>query len=144
MTVLNLHHKSPAEIQNGLKEVVDGDSIIEINIYRSRLPSFPQEISKFKKLECISAFDSEIEEVPLWMYDLIYLRTLNISKNLCRRLNSRISQLKVLSHLDLSNNNIRTLPFPVIELTNLCTILLKGNPAISKNVWSRSTTQVTA
>jgi hypothetical protein len=130
------------------------DKVVSLDIFYSRGVSFKAlcpEIGNFKKLEQLSLFQNELEELPDTLMNLANLKTLNLGfnkfkifpeciktlvnleilnfyKNELEVVPDFIGNLAKLQTLFLSQNKLKTLPPTITNLSKLTSFKINGNP----------------
>ena len=101
-----------------------------LTLNNNDIDGIPEEINLLKNLVELDVACNAITEVPHQIGDVISLRSLNLRKNLLKDVAIEISFLPLL-HLDLSSNNITSIPVDFIFMNTLVHLNLEGNPLIS-------------
>ena len=86
-------------------------------------------IKKFCELDAIglNLSNTQLEDIPIELWDLPNLQFLDLSKNNITNLSTRIGQLSDLIELDLSNNHITSLPAELGKLSRLQKLTINAN-----------------
>jgi len=106
-------------LTNLKKLVIDDTSITNI----------PEEIGNLKNLEHLVLSSSDFQEIPSSIKNLKKLKYLDLSLNELTALPTGLSNK--IEHLDISNNNILTLPSDFNKLKNIQYLSLSNNGAIT-------------
>jgi Leucine-rich repeat (LRR) protein len=124
--------------------------IIAVNLYKSGLTTFPQELLKLpslkylalrrnsitklvkhigflSNLEYLDVRINKLQRLPRSIGLLTNLKVLNLSSNQLIELPESIGNLESLKELNLKNNKLKTIPPSILLLGNLEKLNLKGN-----------------
>jgi Leucine-rich repeat (LRR) protein len=78
-----------------------------------------------------------LTDIPIQVYDLTNLASLNLSVNKLKFLPSALWQMTKLEILDISSNELETLPSQIEDLTNLQVLNLMGDAChYRSSIWS--------
>ncbi|XP_064477239.1 leucine-rich repeat-containing protein 40-like [Ornithodoros turicata] len=102
------------------------------------LPSF----SGCPKLKELHAGNNQITELPIDVLEtLLSLKTLDLKNNKIKVLLPDITMIQGLERLDLTNNDLATLPYTLGTMTHIHCLGVEGNPlrAIRKDILKRGT-----
>lgn len=92
------------------------------------LSNLPEELGMLKFLRELNIGDNVFVRIPNCVYELKKLQILLVANNRLEQLDVKnLGNLKILTHLDVSNNNIRHIPPELGNLTQLKHLVLKGN-----------------
>lgn len=92
------------------------------------LSYIPIEIFSLEKLISINLSLNNINVFPIGLTNLHNLNYIFLSNNILSELPTEIRNLKELNYIDLKDNNIQNFPLQLLDIPNLETLLLSGNP----------------
>lgn len=117
----------PAEVSNLSK-------LKRLNIGWNELSDLPSEFTKLTNLTDLDLWNNKFNELPEFLWDMEHLKRLRLSKNPLtiipghlNKIPARISNLKHLQHLDISDLNLTTIPEGVTSLLELKELRLCEN-----------------
>jgi hypothetical protein len=105
------------------------ESLEELTINGAALSNSDfDEISKLKNLKTLNLINTDLSEIPVFVFSLNNLKNLNLQYNNIKRIPDELSSLKNLENLDLSNNSIDDeIPVALNSLSNLSYVSFKSN-----------------
>jgi Leucine-rich repeat (LRR) protein len=119
---------------NALKEIPASIKIFEnlkyLDISCNQLESLPVQMSALKGLRELNISNNRFVTFPMCIYDIVSLEILLACSNKIEDFDASgngLAKLTRLATLDLSNNNISTVPLLLGNMTHLTTLLIHGN-----------------
>ena len=103
------------------------ENVYRLNLSKSKLDTFPEEILLFKNLVELDLSRNKIEVIPGEIGQFVHLKKLNLANNRLVHLPNEIGQLKELVFLGLNRNELEDLPPSIGQLQNLEVIELWDN-----------------
>lgn len=124
---LNMNANMMTEIQPFVSQF---DHIKYLNLSCNKLSSLPEEVGLMVTMREININNNQFTKFPKCIYELVHLEI--ILANSCKieeidASESGLGALKRLATLDLSNNNIKSVPPILGNMTQITTLLLHGN-----------------
>ncbi len=101
------------------------DNLVELILDNINLKSIPEWFSKFKYLDFLSFYKNNLKNLPENFSDLDFTGVLDLSYNNISYLPESFGDIEP-QHLNLSNNNLQTLPFSFLNIFG--DITLSENP----------------
>lgn len=109
-------------------EVLDlSEKLRNLDLSKNKLPSLPEDISKFKLLKQLNLESNKLEMVPDYIANLQKLELLNVSNNFIQSLPHTFCKLCNLKQIFLNNNKFKQFPVQLLGLTNLEVVDLSHN-----------------
>ena len=99
--------------------LINPDVVFRLNLSKSKLDTFPEQILLFKNLTELDLSKNRIKEIPSDIGLLIHLNKLNLANNKLVHLPPEIGRLKELVFLGLNRNVLEDLPPTIGELEKL-------------------------
>jgi Leucine-rich repeat (LRR) protein len=124
---LNLNANHLKEIQPFVSQF---DHIKYLNLSCNQLEKLPDEVGLMITLREINIANNRFTSFPKCIYDLIHLEIILACDNKVEEIDASengLGALKRLATLDLSNNNIKSVPPVLGNMTQITTLLLHGN-----------------
>jgi Leucine-rich repeat (LRR) protein len=106
------------------------DHIKYLNLSCNHLDSLPDEVGLMITMREINIANNRFTTFPKCIYDLVHLEIVLACDNKIEELDASengLAQCKRLATLDLSNNNIKSVPPVLGNMTKITTLLLHGN-----------------
>lgn len=124
VTVLNLSGNRLTELPDRINELVNLERLIVIG---NQLHTLPDSLIGLKKLCYLDLSNNQLSELPKGFRDL-GIKHLSLSGNMIEQINySLVGMLEFANHVDLSNNQIRTVGNVFDSLEFIDTLNLSGN-----------------
>lgn len=124
---LNMNANLMAEIQPFVSQF---DHIKYLNLSCNHLQSLPDEVGLMITLREINIANNRFQAFPKCIYDLIHLEIILACDNKIEEIDASengLARLNRLATLDLSNNNLKSVPPILGNMTQITTLLLHGN-----------------
>jgi Leucine-rich repeat (LRR) protein len=103
-----------------IKEAMkDPSAVVRLELKKSKLKNFPQEIFQMKNLQYLDISKNSIREIPDSLEFFENLQYFNASKNKLSSIPQSIGKLKSLKWLIWNNNDISIIPFQIGNLEEL-------------------------
>ena len=129
LSVINLSGNQFATVPH---QVLDMDSLKEIYLGSNQIVTLPKSYEKLHKLEVLYLGGNRIRCVPDELCtQLRNLTMLNLSNNQISYLPTRITKLNRLRCLSLHNNRLSTLPVELVKMS-LAELSLRNNPLVRR------------
>lgn len=124
---LNVNANLLTEVQSFVSNF---DHIKYLNLSCNHLESLPDEVGLLITLREINIANNRFPTFPKCIYDLIHLEIILACDNKIEEIDaseSGLAKLKRLATLDLSNNNLKSVPPVLGNMTQITNLLLHGN-----------------
>lgn len=118
-------------VSDAIYLILKGYQIKGCNLRNNSLTKFPEKmVQRFNNMILFNVEGNAIAEVPDRVGDWTEMRKMNIAKNKLTTFPTGIFNMKQLTHLDLSGNNITEIDIDRLyaSLPNLTQLTLSGNP----------------
>jgi len=113
------YSESPPPITSLEEAVLKPDSVINLQLQKEKLDTFPSQIRSFKNLEILDLKKNKLDSIPSWIGELQNLRVLILNKNNIIYLPDEICLLKNLIVLQVSENDLAEIPVGINNLSKL-------------------------
>jgi Leucine-rich repeat (LRR) protein len=123
-----LHEAGAAPILKFLMRIEEGHQTNVMNLDDCLLIELPDEVLKITSLTQLSCRNNKIKAIPIGMGDLVNLKSLHADHNFIVSITPLMWQLKGLTDVGLSHNNMRSIPpeFGLFLVSNLKRLDLEG------------------
>ncbi|KAL0281479.1 UNVERIFIED_CONTAM: hypothetical protein PYX00_002456 [Menopon gallinae] len=125
LTDINLSHNQLSSLPDDIGKCMN---LEYLSLQLNQLTTLPSGLSKCIRLRELNLSFNKFQEIPSCIYDLKALQLLLINDNKVTEINAEgMLQLTRLAHLDLSNNNLASVPPLMGKMIQLRTFQLDGN-----------------
>jgi len=117
----NLHKMERGKLDSVILSdtICDLRSLTHLDLSNSDLWALPREIGRLQNLEVLDINGCMLLTMPACMSRLAKLKTLHARENGFDEIVKDIGDMRSLTHADMLNNNIRSIPASICDLVNL-------------------------